>query len=1101
MAGDKAHLYKDYATFTDVTSDHWAAGYINYCANAEWIAGYGNGKFGPNDKVTGYQAAAMILRAVGYGKNNEFKGSGWQVQAANFSRTLGLLDNVNKTNYTSTLNQPATRELVAEILFQAGLIPTVTWTPMNGYQPGDNSIQGQGNSLGLAWQNFKLNVGNWTNIDKWGRPGYYWYKNNSNTAANRVATIELEADLDLNGKAWKECDVSHELDIDEHDDFTLFVNNNVASTSTYRIESTDTVTNVGGQGRITEFYAVGDMTHPWAGLYGSTNKGTLTQRVVMIDTYLAKVTRVTERVLDRQGHVITPAYLYLDVYDGHGVGASAKTGVFHAAGSAAKVNTSEHRLSDKDANWAYVAGDMILVRGYSDKYQYAYDTNNDQITDAAGNDNSGIGTFANLSGLNHTGSQAAIEKSAFQPNCLLPAHKNAGDYWWDEQGYTTAGSTALEVVGKATAQKAESKLGKQTVTYWSEDKHTVDGTDYNDAMTLYLDVAGTKTGTTFAWYFDTFNNIIGIDNVPDTVNYGVIESIYSAFVQGENNTTGAAKAIANVKYADGSTGTITIDKFYVSSTSNGTWGTGAAHAQNTAMTGAAANTLDLVPVYDNSTGNVMTTSGPRAGATATNQGWLHVAPVTAVNAIENGKQQGVNGEAANGYFGVLRGNLYKFVASTDGSMTAIEVAGQWANNTGAFAGHENKAVTSGKLLKNLGYIDVTTGNGNTVDVRLDSDAIIMIRSSATSTAVACYNIDTLPGDVTLAANSEVDWADTNGNGRANYVYVTGTTVGTQTYGLFYYNGGAAVWNGVDKTGTLTGWLNGDPATLTFQGETTFTAVRDSQAYAGHLFAVELTNGVVSALMRNGATERLLNTAAISAVGPFTGFTNPAPGGANFKVGTVDGNPYNADTEAVYIKDVTTTPTGAEGNVTYNTTLNTVDVAAGTRYFLNPNSKVVGLGMGVTEDGAILDYLNKSTTNDVTIVYDKYSKAIVEIYVATDPNVTPSDPTPGTIGLTIGSIAHSGGKFTVNVISGTALANPADYDSIKVSLSKWNGAAYVPVVSGVAPVVLVDLTTAPAGISLDVTYAATSADGTYAVTVQYLKGTTVVAQGSGIVYCA
>jgi len=42
--------------------------------NAEWIAGYGNDKFGPSGKVTGCQAAAVILRAVGYGKNNEFKG-------------------------------------------------------------------------------------------------------------------------------------------------------------------------------------------------------------------------------------------------------------------------------------------------------------------------------------------------------------------------------------------------------------------------------------------------------------------------------------------------------------------------------------------------------------------------------------------------------------------------------------------------------------------------------------------------------------------------------------------------------------------------------------------------------------------------------------------------------------------------------------------------------------------------------------------------------------------------------------------------------------------------------------------------------------------
>ena len=151
--GVQAHLYKDYQKFDDVKSDHWAAGYINYCANAEWIAGYGNGKFGPSDKVTGYQAAAMILRAVGYGKNNEFVGPTWQVQVANVTRSEGLLVNVDNTNYANTLNYNATRELVAEILFRAANIPTVTWTMLGGYNKYTTPLATGGvfnDSLGYA---------------------------------------------------------------------------------------------------------------------------------------------------------------------------------------------------------------------------------------------------------------------------------------------------------------------------------------------------------------------------------------------------------------------------------------------------------------------------------------------------------------------------------------------------------------------------------------------------------------------------------------------------------------------------------------------------------------------------------------------------------------------------------------------------------------------------------------------------------------------------------------------------------------------------------------------------------------------------------------
>lgn len=995
VKGNQAHLYKDYQKFNDVTASHWAAGYINYCANAEWIAGYGNGKFGPNDNVTGYQAAAMILRAVGYGKNNEFKGSGWQVQVANVTRSKGLLVNVDNTTYANTLNQAAPRELVAEILFQAGLIDTVSWTMLQGYQPEGNR--------GLAWQNFKLNVGGWTTIDKWGRPGYYWFKN-TDTAANRVATIKLDPDLKFD-TTWKECDVAHELDFDGSEEFRLFVNRYQAITNSYRIEATDTVTRVGGQGRETEFYGFGGEAHPWNGLYGAS-KGDWKQSVVMIDTYLATVTRVTERVLDPQGHVVTPAYLYLNVHDGHGVGPEKLSGVFFASGSNAKVNTSAHRLSNSDANYSYSVGDKILVRGYTDYEQYEYATSTGAITDSASNNS---GPFYGTTGLNHWSisataqSQAAKEKAAFETNCLVPASDTThGDYYNDTLPYnhSSGGSVALELV-----QKAESKTAKQTVTYWNQGKHTTDAGEFTDAMTLFLDAAGTTTGTTFAWYFDTKGNLIGIDNVPNTVNFGVITSIYSAFDQGETATTGTAKAIANVKYADGSTGTVTIDRFLVGGSA-----VGARNAVGTQMTNTT-NTLDLVPVYDYTGTNVMTAS-TRTG-TASNAaiaGNLHVAPVAAVNAGEDTN--------ANPHFGILLGNLFKFVASSDGKVTAIEVAGDGAAgslNTGVYTGHVNGTATNGKLFKSFGYIDLTNAAGGTASVRLDADAKIMIRASATSTAVACYDLDTLPGDVTLLANSEVDWADTDNDGRAEYVYLTGTSTGTLTYGLFYYNGGAAQWNGVDKTGTLFGWLNGEPTTLTFIGEKTFNGVRDSQSYFGHLFAVQMTNGVVTAVMESAGSRYLVPThgtelAALGSATKNSGLSISIAGSTDyFGLGALNssyGNPYTEGTRAVYLRD------DATNNVTYNPINRTVTMGGDT-YYLNLNSKVIGLGMGVNEETAILDYLNKSTTNDVTIVYEQSGvKSIVEIYVATDPNVTPSTPSSTT--SYVATLSKSGTNLDLKV---------------------------------------------------------------------------------------
>ena len=136
-------LYADYNKFTDVKSSSWYAGYVNYCANAELVKGRDGKTFDPQGKVTGYEALAMILRAVGYDKNGEFTGKEWQVQTAAVAKSLGITNNI----IPGTLSTAATRETVAEILFRAILVPTVEYTLAYGYRPTGDS---------LGWKSFKL---------------------------------------------------------------------------------------------------------------------------------------------------------------------------------------------------------------------------------------------------------------------------------------------------------------------------------------------------------------------------------------------------------------------------------------------------------------------------------------------------------------------------------------------------------------------------------------------------------------------------------------------------------------------------------------------------------------------------------------------------------------------------------------------------------------------------------------------------------------------------------------------------------------------------------------------------------------------------------
>ena len=143
VEGKQVGIYADYNKFDDVKSTSWYAGYVNFCANAEYIKGRDAKTFDPNAYVTGYEALAMILRAIGYDKNGEFTGSNWQIQTAATGELRGITKNITE----GTLGAYASREVVAEILFQTILVDTVNYTPAFGYQLNDTS---------LGWDTFKL---------------------------------------------------------------------------------------------------------------------------------------------------------------------------------------------------------------------------------------------------------------------------------------------------------------------------------------------------------------------------------------------------------------------------------------------------------------------------------------------------------------------------------------------------------------------------------------------------------------------------------------------------------------------------------------------------------------------------------------------------------------------------------------------------------------------------------------------------------------------------------------------------------------------------------------------------------------------------------
>ena len=443
---DKSGLYATYNKFSDMAGAGWAQGYIGYCANASLVKGYPDGTFKPSGKVTGYEVLAMILRAVGYDKNNEFSGADWALHVAQTAQQLGVLDNVAKT---TDLNAPASRELVAELLFQGIQKAQVTYTPAFGYVT-DKVISTKTNSLGE--KNFKLASA--VAADKWGRPATKW----TYTTGDKATTFVEKPDLTYT-KAVAECDVAHDLDLSADTAYALIVNGQKQAT-TYTVNLTDTVTKMGAQGRLFEVYKDA-------------------KTIVMIDTFLAKVTYVADITYDAQGHVKTPATITLEVYD-------------------AKNASTPLTLKDYDANYGYAKDEYVLVNAYTNTVNSA--TVSGKVINTADQYAEIVGKATSIEG-----AQSVIYWNAKQHNvegtvyddavkfCLDQAAQKDAKYTWYFDSYNN-------LIGAVEIAAANS-YGVINSIWWAG--NATDGSGVAKANVTYVDGTTALVDLSEMTYIDT----------------------------------------------------------------------------------------------------------------------------------------------------------------------------------------------------------------------------------------------------------------------------------------------------------------------------------------------------------------------------------------------------------------------------------------------------------------------------------------------------------------------------------------------------------------------------------------------------------------------
>lgn len=112
--------------FIDVASSHWAAGYINIASQSGIVNGYGDGNFGPEDKVTYEQAVKMMVVALGYGP--AVGSAGYPVGYLTIAQQNGMTTGVKGTNGVAI-----NRGQVAQLVFNSLDVPLMEQTGFGTY--------------------------------------------------------------------------------------------------------------------------------------------------------------------------------------------------------------------------------------------------------------------------------------------------------------------------------------------------------------------------------------------------------------------------------------------------------------------------------------------------------------------------------------------------------------------------------------------------------------------------------------------------------------------------------------------------------------------------------------------------------------------------------------------------------------------------------------------------------------------------------------------------------------------------------------------------------------------------------------------------------
>ena len=526
---DISTYYTSINPFTD-EKGRWGESYVGYGYRAGIIAGMNATTYAPTANVTGTQFLKMALVTLGYDQEKEgFVGTSWAVNVLALAKKIGLIDDLADGWKPE---KDLTREEAAQILLNALNAETVEYAQeakSADFKPTTNAdgawvfkgklyltVAGAVKTGNKLYKDFDLKKEDST--DAFYRPYTKWTKDHVSveimkapkvTFTKKFSACELLVALGVKESDAKTkifidkvyCDGDDTVDFDDYDIYDDAYKN--ADDEAYWKHGNSNCPDAtgakhGAQGTLTQVFYNGK----------DASDGNKHYTITSIETWLGKVTKVTNKTTARDNHVKS---------DG-----------------AVKLNAYFNNLQTLEENDYDYCGKMDEA-GHTGHCAALENANDDGVTELTFNDPTGLKK-----------DDYVLFTYSFRT--------------LDDDGDETDDYKCVQTVDVTEGKDGRLSGYKFGASAGSDPSETRIGTEYvKDSQHFHMgyDLSKSNEYGTYTFFYDAYGNVIGMKDSADSSNWAVIDRAWVTF---ENKGTAVMNADV-VSVDDAKTATSTVKKF------------------------------------------------------------------------------------------------------------------------------------------------------------------------------------------------------------------------------------------------------------------------------------------------------------------------------------------------------------------------------------------------------------------------------------------------------------------------------------------------------------------------------------------------------------